>query len=105
MLSDTPRAGWERRYKQTVTYEQMSEMKNNSCSDLWTIFFNMQNMCEKPYDLEIIILRLRILEGKSCWRVSDFYLFLLQVLEVINKYHCCLRKMPSALRQCGETEW
>lgn len=80
-------------------------MRNNSCSDLWTIFFNMQNMCEKPYDLEVTILRLCVLEGKSCWRVSNVYLFLLQVQAVINKYHHCPRKMPSALRECRETKW
>lgn len=47
-------------------------------------FLQYAEMCEKLYDLEITILRLRILEGKSCWRVANMYLFLLQVQEVIN---------------------
>lgn len=59
--------------------------------------FQYAEMCEKLYNLDTSILRSHILKGKCCWRISNVYLFLLQVQEVI-KYHCHLRETPSALR-------
>lgn len=67
-------------------------------------FLPYAEMCEKLYDLEITILRLCILESKSCWRVANIDLFLLLVQEVVNKYHWHLRKIPSVLSWHREAE-